>query len=73
MSWVLDLSILLPIFVCMYMFGSLCRATCSFVSTSMFGISHAIQSEKRLWNLHTKYKVGEVLALGLLVVVYKIP
>ena len=23
-----------------------------FVSTSMFGISHAIQNEKRLWNLH---------------------
>ena len=39
----------------------------------MFGISHAIQNEK-LWNLHTEYKViGEVLVLGLLVVVYKIP
>ena len=35
------------------------------------GISHDIQNEK-LWNLHTsKYKVrGEVLVLGLLVVVY---
>ena len=41
----------------------------------MFGISHAIQNEKKLWNLHTEYKViGEVLVLGLLVVVvYKIP
>ena len=39
----------------------------------MFVISHAVQNEK-LWNLHTKYKViGKVLALGLLVVVYKIP
>ena len=37
MSWVLDLSIFLSIFVCIYMFGWLCRATCSFVSTSMFG------------------------------------
>ena len=75
MSWVLDLSILLRIFVCICMFGWLCRATCSFVSTSKFGVSHAIQNEKKLWNLHTsKYKVGEVLVLGLLlVVVYKIP
>ena len=54
------------------MFGWLCRATCSFVSASMFGISHAIQNEKKLWNLYSKV-IGEVLVLGLLVVVYKIP
>ena len=72
MSWVLDLS-MLSIFVCIYMFGWFCRATCSFVSTSMFGISHAIQNEKKLWNLHIPGKViGEILVLGLLVVVYKI-
>ena len=28
-----------------YMFVRLCRATCSFVSTSMLGISHAVQNE----------------------------
>ena len=39
----------------------------------MFGVSHAVQNEK-LWNLHTWYRViGEVLVIGLLVVVYKIP
>ena len=44
-----------------YMFGWLCRATCcSVLSTSMLGISHAVQIEK-LW-----------MVLGLLVV-YKIP
>ena len=31
-----------------YMFGWICRATCSFVSTSMLGTSHAVQSEKKL-------------------------
>ena len=31
-----------------YMFGWLCQATCSFVPTSMLGISHAVQNEK-LW------------------------
>ena len=33
---------------CVYMFGWLCRATCSFVSASMLGISHAVQN-KKLW------------------------
>ena len=43
------------------------------VSTLTFGISHAVQNEKKLWNLHTWYRViGEVLVLGLLVVVCKI-
>ena len=33
-----------------YMFGWLCRATCcSVVSTSMLGVSHAVQNEKKLW------------------------
>ena len=69
MSWVLDLSILVSIF------GCICSADyvglpVLFVSTSMFGMSYAIQNEKKLWNLHTRYKViGEVLVLGLLVVV----
>ena len=35
--------------VYLYMFIWLCRATCSSVSTSMFGVSHAIQNEKKLW------------------------
>ena len=47
MSWVLDLSILLSVSVCIHMFGLFYRATCSFVSTSMFGISHAIQNIKK--------------------------
>ena len=59
------------IYICSADYSEL--ATCSLVSTSMLGISHAVQNEK-LWNLHTRYKViGEVLVLGLLVVVYKIP
>ena len=33
-----------------YMFGWLCRATCcSAVSTSMLGVSHGVQNEKKLW------------------------
>ena len=40
------------LFICcvyIYMFGWLCRATCcSVVSTSMLGVSHAIQNEKKL-------------------------
>ena len=38
--------------VCIYVFGLLCRATCSFVSASMFLVSHAVQNEKKLWNYH---------------------
>ena len=42
-------SILLSI-CCVYIFGWLCRATyCSAVSTSMLGVSHAVQNEKRLY------------------------
>ena len=53
------------------MFGWLCRATCcSVVSTSMLGISHAVQNGKKPWKLTV---IGEVLVLGLLVVVYKMP
>ena len=77
MSWVLGLSILLSICrVYIYMFGWLCRAICYFVSTSMFGISHAVQNEKKLWNWHIDRVIVEVLmvlSIGLLVVVYKIP
>ena len=50
------------------MFGWLCRASCAVVSTSMLGVSHAVQKEKKL----TKF-THEVLVLGLLVVVFKIP
>ena len=58
--------------VCIYMFGWLCRATYYFLSTSMFGITPAVQNEKKA--LEFTYRViVEVLVLGLLVVVYKIP
>ena len=55
------------------MFGWLrARATCCSVgSTSMLGVSHAVQNEKKLWKVYTV--IGEVLVLGLLVVVYTIP
>ena len=47
------------------MFDCLCRATCSFVFTSIFGISHAVH-----FILEFVYRViGNVLVLGLLVVV----
>ena len=55
---------------CVYICPWLCRATCSLVSAWMLGISHTVQNEK-FWNLHRV--IGEVLVLGLLVVVYKIP
>ena len=46
---ILDLSILLSICrAYKYLFGWLCRATCSVVSTSMLGVSHAVQNEKKL-------------------------
>ena len=50
-SKILDLSILLSICrAYMYMFGWLCRAACCcVVSTSMLGVSHAVQNEKKLW------------------------
>ena len=49
---ILDLSILLSICrAYKYLFGWLCRATCcSVVSTSMLGVSHAVQNEH--------YKIG---------------
>ena len=58
MSWILDLSILLSI-SCVY----ICSADDVELPVpsyllSMFGISHAVQNEKKLWNLHTsKYRV----------------
>ena len=72
MSWILDLSILFS--TCrahIYMFGWLCRATCcSVVSTSM--VYHMLSKTRRSsGSLHRV--IGEVLVLGLLVVVYKIP
>ena len=54
------------------MFGWLCRATCSFVSTS-FNV-WCITCYPKWEALEFAYKViGEVLVLGLLVVVHKIP
>ena len=41
-------SILLSV-VYIYMFGWLRRAICPVVSTSMLGVSHAVQNEKKLW------------------------
>ena len=70
MSWVLGLSIILSIFVCIYV--RLIRSGYLFFCIYYNVVSHAIQNEE-LCNLHTRYKVtGEVLVLGLLVV-YKIP
>ena len=45
-----DIRIFCCLFVVyIYMFGWLCRATCSVVSTlSMLGVSHAIKNEKKL-------------------------
>ena len=63
MSWTLDLSFCCLFVVRIYMFGWLCQATCSFVPTSMLGISHAVQNEK-LWKF-----TYEVLVLGLLVTI----
>ena len=38
------------IYILRSMFGWLCRATCcSVVSTSMLGVSHAVQNEKKPW------------------------
>ena len=41
-----------------YMFGWLCRATyCSVVSTSMLGVSHAVQNEKKLYQGRSLHRV----------------
>ena len=77
MSWILDLSILLSI--CRVYIRNICSADYAElpvllyqVSTSMLGISHAVLNEKKLWNLHTRYRViSEVLVISLLVVVHK--
>ena len=47
---VVDIGVFCCLFVvCIYKFGWLCRATyCSVVSTSMLGVSHAVQNEKKL-------------------------
>ena len=71
-------SILLSICrVCIYMFGWLCRATyCSVVSTSMLGVSHAVQNEKKLqkftWSdiAYTKYTCSAGYAELTIVLLY---
>ena len=75
MSWVLDLSICcLLVFSYVYMFGWLYRATCSFVPDIYFNVWYITCYPKWEEALEFTYKViGEVLVLGLLVVVYKIP
>ena len=46
MSWILECILLSICRVYIYVFGWLCRATyCSVVSTSMLGVSHAVQNE----------------------------
>ena len=47
---VVDIGVFCCLFVvCIYMFGWLCLATCCSVgSTSMLGVSHAVQNEKKL-------------------------
>ena len=52
LEWVFCCLFVVCIHVRTCMFGWVCRATCSFVSTPMLGISHAVQNEKKLWNLH---------------------
>ena len=53
MSWILEYFVVYFLcvykYIYIYMFGWLCRATyCSVVSSSMLGVSHAIQNEKKL-------------------------
>ena len=80
MSWILEYFVLYLLRVYIYMFGWLCRATYySVVSTSMLGVSHAIQNEKNSRSLQRVIAyicytlmlgvshVVEVLVLGLLV------
>ena len=46
MSWILEYVV---VYLCVYIFGCLCRATyCSVVSILMLGVSHAIQNKKKL-------------------------
>ena len=74
MSWVLDLSILLSIFVCVYIYVRLIMSGYLFfcIYFNVWYIT-CYSNEKKLWNIHTSYKViGEALVLDL-VVVYKIP
>ena len=71
---VVDIEVSCHLFVVcvyIYMFGWLCRATfCSGVSTSMLGVSHAVQTRRNCGSLN--WVIGKVLVLGLLVVC-KIP
>ena len=49
MSWMLEYFVAYLSSVYFSMFGWLCRATyCSVVSTSMLGVSHAVQNEEKL-------------------------
>ena len=60
------------LFVCIYMLGWSCRATCYFVSTFQCLVYHLLSKWKEA--LEFTYRViVEVLVLGLLVVVYEIP
>ena len=57
---IVDIRIFCCLFVvCIYMFGWLCRATyCSVVSSSMLGVSHAIQNEKNSRSLQRVIQAG---------------
>ena len=59
MSWILEEYLYFVVYLLcvdyipylVYMFDWLCRATCAYcsvVSTSMLGVSHAVQNEKKL-------------------------
>ena len=49
MSWIIENFVVYLLCVYIYIFDWLCRATyCSVVSTSMRGVSHAVQNEKKL-------------------------
>ena len=72
MSWVLSLSILLPIcrvYIYVRLIMSSYLLFC--ISFAMFGISHAVQMKRS--SVPVCKVTVEVLVLGLPVVVYKIP
>ena len=81
MSWVLDLSILLSIFVCVYI-DYICSADYVGLPVLLYLLLQCLVLYHMLSKMRSsgiyirsiRYEViGEVLVLGLLVVVYKIP
>ena len=65
MSWMLEYFVVY--LLCVYIFGWLCRATCcSVVSTLMLGVSHAIQSKKKLQKFTQSDSVYQVPVISTL-------